>query len=324
MGILFGILYGLSCLTKVINDFNILLIGRLLGGIATSLLFSVFESWMVAEHNSRGFKEELLSSTFYKSSFLNGLVAIGSGLFASEVASRWGYVSPFLWSFSLLVACSIIITIQWNENYGDSSSSLLSTLKTSIQSSINDPAIISLGIIQSLFEASMYTFVFMWTPTLLESSDLIGVQLPFGLIFATFMVCVMIGSSIFNLLQKNLKPEILIQYILLFSSICFLIPYFFNNSFIIYLSFLFFEILCGCYFPCAGTLRSKYIPESIRATVMNLFRVPLNLLVVTMLMNIERISNQGIFFTCSIWLIVALAYYKFSISKSKELIKLNK
>jgi len=26
-------------------------VGRILGGIATSLLFSAFESWLVAEHN---------------------------------------------------------------------------------------------------------------------------------------------------------------------------------------------------------------------------------------------------------------------------------
>lgn len=51
MSIMFGILYSLSCITKLWNDFYVLLIGRLLSGIATSLLFSVFEAWMVFEHN---------------------------------------------------------------------------------------------------------------------------------------------------------------------------------------------------------------------------------------------------------------------------------
>jgi hypothetical protein len=27
------------------------MVGRILGGVATSLLFSAFESWLVAEHN---------------------------------------------------------------------------------------------------------------------------------------------------------------------------------------------------------------------------------------------------------------------------------
>jgi hypothetical protein len=37
-------------------------VGRLLGGVATSLLFSAFESWVVAEHNARGFDDKLLGA----------------------------------------------------------------------------------------------------------------------------------------------------------------------------------------------------------------------------------------------------------------------
>lgn len=47
-------------------------VGRLLGGVATSLLFSAFESWLVAEHFSRGFDEKWLGDTFSK-------VGVGEG-----------------------------------------------------------------------------------------------------------------------------------------------------------------------------------------------------------------------------------------------------
>lgn len=40
--------------------------GRVLGGIATSLLFSAFEAWVVAEHFARGFDEKWLGDTFSK------------------------------------------------------------------------------------------------------------------------------------------------------------------------------------------------------------------------------------------------------------------
>ena len=40
--------------------------GRLLGGIATSLLFSAFESWIVAEHFGKGLEEKWLGDTFSK------------------------------------------------------------------------------------------------------------------------------------------------------------------------------------------------------------------------------------------------------------------
>lgn len=45
------ITYILSCITKHSPQYKVLMLGRILGGIATSLLFSAFESWLVAEHN---------------------------------------------------------------------------------------------------------------------------------------------------------------------------------------------------------------------------------------------------------------------------------
>ncbi len=45
---------------------------------------------------------------------------------------------------------------------------------------------------QSLFEGSMYTFVFLWTPALQPH----GEDIPFGLIFSIFMVACMAGSAV--------------------------------------------------------------------------------------------------------------------------------
>ena len=42
LGLVFCIVYIISCITKLYNVYNILMLGRILGGIATSLLFSVF------------------------------------------------------------------------------------------------------------------------------------------------------------------------------------------------------------------------------------------------------------------------------------------
>ena len=46
--------YTTACVTKHFNNFNVLLVGRLFCGVATSLLNSVFESWLVAEHRKVG------------------------------------------------------------------------------------------------------------------------------------------------------------------------------------------------------------------------------------------------------------------------------
>lgn len=46
------------------TNFTILIIGRILGGISTNLLFSAFESWMTTEHRKRGFPEKWLTRTY--------------------------------------------------------------------------------------------------------------------------------------------------------------------------------------------------------------------------------------------------------------------
>ena len=47
--LVYCVLYLLSCMTKHARDYNMLMMGRVLGGIATSLLFSSFESRARAE-----------------------------------------------------------------------------------------------------------------------------------------------------------------------------------------------------------------------------------------------------------------------------------
>lgn len=47
--LLYSITYISACSTKIFQYWTLML-GRLLSGISTSLLFSVFESWMVCEH----------------------------------------------------------------------------------------------------------------------------------------------------------------------------------------------------------------------------------------------------------------------------------
>uniref|UniRef100_A0A1I7XC19 G_PROTEIN_RECEP_F3_4 domain-containing protein n=1 Tax=Heterorhabditis bacteriophora TaxID=37862 RepID=A0A1I7XC19_HETBA len=66
--------------------------------------------------------------------------------------------------------------------------------------------VLCLGLIQSLFEGSMYTFVLEWTPALTQA---VGENeyIPHGYIFAAFMVAMMIGSSIFKIISRNSQPE---------------------------------------------------------------------------------------------------------------------
>jgi hypothetical protein len=94
----FCVVYSVVCAIKFAQNFWILLAGRILGelsqkmvieqhndvmqtiykfsgGISTSLLFSVFESWYVKQHNNMDkLDPEWISDTFSKSTFANGIL----------------------------------------------------------------------------------------------------------------------------------------------------------------------------------------------------------------------------------------------------------
>ncbi len=53
-------------------------------------------------------------------------------------------------------------------------------------------------------------------------------------------------------------------------------------------------------------MRSKYIPEEVRSTVMNVFRVGLNLIVVVTLINIDALATDTVFLLCTLLLTLAV------------------
>merc|ERR1712196_574614 len=49
-------------------------------------------------------------------------------------------------------------------------------------------------------------------------------------------------------------------------------------------AFMVFEFCVGLYFPSIGELKSDIVPEQVRTTVYNFYRVPLNAIVVALLL----------------------------------------
>lgn len=116
----------------------------------------------------------------------------------------------------------------------------------------------------------------MWTPAL---SGVDVAPLPFGLIFATFMVCCMAGSSIFSIFSDKIKGEFLGIVVFGVASFAMGVVAFFSGQTMKFLGMNLFEMTVGMYFPIMGTLKGAIVPESKRAGIYNLFRIPLNFIV---------------------------------------------
>lgn len=313
----FVVTYALSCATKHSPDYWILMIGRILGGVATSILFSAFESWLVYEHNKRGFEQGWLAETFSKAQFGNGVVAIVCGQVAGVVAGKFGKVAPFDMSAIVLGVTGLIVMLTWSENYGDSRQSIGGGMKNAWNIMVADERILLVGIIQSVFEGAMYTFVFIWTPALQVAQKLTEErEIPHGMIFSTFMVAIMIGSSLFSFLIRQQPSELFMRNLFILGFVCFAVATVARNVWEMYGAFLIFEVVCGVYFPAMSTMRAKYVPEETRSAMMNFFRVPLNVIVVfTLYKNFE---TKTVFQLCAGLLALAVICQQrlFSVSKA--------
>ena len=303
--LLFVALYSVGCLTKHFNNYWILMFGRLMGGISTSILYSAFETWMVTEHKALSFQEDWMGHTFSQMTFGSGLVAIVAGLVSTFLASNVNLVAPFDGSLVLLVIGGAIIFRSWRENFGDASHlhTGFDNFGKAWQLLLTNEKVLLLGLIQSCFESAMYIFVFMWTPALEAGSR---TAIPHGLVFACFMVCLMIGSKVYEVLVRLRPEEHLTRWVFVVASAALAMPILTTNATAVFIGFLVFEVCCGIYFPAMGRMRSTYISGEVRSTVMNVFRIGLNLIVVVTLINIDALATDTVFLLCTLLLTVAV------------------
>ena len=115
----------------------------------------------------------------------------------------------------------------------------------------------------------------MWTPALKPDKgspdDLAqgdeSVSDYLGLIFAVFMVCVMVGSSIYKIAAAQPKMTYVIPLYLHAAAFCsmFGVTVFLENKSIVYFCFLVFECSVGVFWPAYGVIKSDKIPEDIRS-----------------------------------------------------------
>jgi MFS family permease len=284
------------------DNFPILLFGRVLGGISTNLLFSSFESWMTTQHRRQGFPEALLAMTYSQCSIVNGSTAIVAGIVAQVLEDRQGHIGPFQGAVAL-TALALVMVLGWEENYGEehvgdhNRSSVIHQFVEGWKTTVSDSRVWRIGLIQALSEGAMYTFVFMWVPTMLSLEPPGGV--PTGCVFSSLMMAITIGGLVYPPLQavvtkivgsKEGSAELCASFVYLLASLSMAVPVVcltatssmpLHCQDMVLGSFLVVEFCVGLFMPVAGTLRSRYVPDSQQGAILNIFRLPLNAIVVS-------------------------------------------
>lgn len=328
----FTLIYSLGAASTKSPLLSILLMGRVLSGIGTSLLFSAPEAWLVGEAQAKEKGLDYLGETFGLAYAGDSIVAILAGQLAGAAASGRGPTGPFELSVGFLVAGGLLASVLWKENKATPSSegdSKQPTIRDAVKVVKDDPKIMLVGGVQSLFEAAMYIFVLQWPPAISAAISRAfgsGAATPYGTVFSCFMASCLLGSTIFGQLGKmGVSTETSTSAMLGLGSIAMGAAAYATSAgpaaslplAAIVAAFFAFEACVGMYFPSIGTLRSKYVPDSHRSVIMNLFGIPLNLLVVTVFLSIKKLGVSGALSVSTIALGLATA----SMLKLKSLVK---
>merc|ERR1719188_2895722 len=143
------------------------------------------------------------------------------------------------------------------------------------------------------------------------------------MVFASFMMAYMCGSSTFDLLRgRGVQVMSMAQaafglgaFAFLSSGIAFKGSTDVGHLVQIYIGFIIFEFCCGLYFPSISTIKGQAVPENIRSTVYNLYRVPMNAIVLIVLLT--NITMTTVFIICFVLLAAAgLSTSRFDTVKS--------
>eukprot|EP00300_Choanocystis_sp_HF-7_P010274 c16869_g1_i1.p1 GENE.c16869_g1_i1~~c16869_g1_i1.p1 ORF type:complete len:474 (+),score=90.59 c16869_g1_i1:44-1465(+) len=335
----YAVSYMISCASVHFNNTYILVLGRVLGGLSTSLLYSAFDSWMVCEHHARELPPAALPSTFAMQSFLNSVAAILCGLAAQQLTELHPLTNSGVWSihyggptnafdaaFGCLLLGAILLCTLWTGSsrgnkkmvesihtpqLDDTDATLragqLGLVRAAIRAIFTNPNVLLLGIIQALFDSTMFIFIFVWTPALDERSPADAPFVQHGLAFSCFMACFMCGALIFSHLpvRHSAQTACLIAATTLGTACMTTVVYASHSFAFTFIGFLVFELATGLYLPLIGSLKARHVPEPVRVVVYTLFRLPLNAIVIATLLT--RPSTHTTLFGCALMLAACTA-----------------
>eukprot|EP00934_Nitzschia_sp_Nitz4_P005792 Nitzschia sp. Nitz4//scaffold48_size128905//24678//26513//NITZ4_003583-RA/size128905-augustus-gene-0.19-mRNA-1//-1//CDS//3329552931//5782//frame0 len=324
----FALLYSLGALSTKSDRLAVLILGRVLSGIGTSLLFSAPEAWLVGQAHQTGDDPEgnWLGETFGYAYTGDSIVAILAGQMAGTAANRRGPTGPFDLSTVFLGLGAMLVSLFWKENVALSSDSAEDdpvdaedlpptkrgpSITYALRAALQDQKIMLVGGVQSLFEAAIYIFVLQWPPAVslaISNHFGVGVPTPYGTVFACFMACCLLGATTFRHVSKRDIPTERSTSLLLALATAAMASATYNvsrisnslatvspmkNLAVLIGAFFAFEVAVGMYFPSIGTLRGKYVPDRSRSVIMNLFGIPLNVLVVGVFLSSSKLGLQG-------------------------------
>ena len=284
----------INIILRLLGDRLTAYLAQIVTGFGSGLINTTFEAWVVSESDREfmGYSKEaerFRRKLFVKANLYDEIISILILIICAVVYSYLGIYAPFVISFTFSLLSLLVIAKNWKENALSKSETIMAQMKGALRE-FKKGEVLGIGLIEGIVMACLNMFLFSWTPILKQSTS--GGMNP-GLIFASMVLTMIVGTKICKLLIVYLYCDYFISITgCLFLQGIFLILTYYKDSFLERLIFLCaFDGLIGFYNPVNSVLKSKILVEKYRALLMNLFRVPLNIYVIIVLLTIRYINS---------------------------------
>jgi len=281
-------------------------------GMGSGIIATIFESWVIFEANKEfGLNHEKEKDRYIKKLFkAQNLIDASSSIVVSAICAMSYYIFGIFGPVGISMIFSLIsiitIMLSWSENKPASFniSNTFNQYKEAFME-LKKREVLTMGIIESTWAAVLSIFIFAWTPILKSSTQF---EFNPGMVFFCFVMAIISGTKLYEIFVIHLRSNVFICmfFVLLVEILAFLILYSFNIFYVRFLMCIIINGICGIYQPINSIIKAKILKEKYRALLMNLFRVPLNLYVVFVLIFIKKLEASELCIVCSLLLIVSL------------------
>eukprot|EP01038_Epipyxis_sp_PR26KG_P007409 gene7409-10100_t len=262
-----AMLYSISMFSIFFGGhYDMLLIGRIVFGAASSLHHSAFEAYAIHEHSSLGFPDDWLTQTFSFLTHSMALMAALSGI-VGQIVAGFGPLGCAGFCCVIFGITGLYLIFMWEKDMNTPRfmlSNFLFNMSQTMQAVKSNKQMLLLFIISSLCETSITVFTFYWAPWInaIVTEGEGQQKIPYEILFSSFIVGSMLGNYLYQMYASQIGIENCFQAILFGSSVSYFLGAIFQTSYMAFGISVMVQICMGGYWPSIGYFRAKIIlPE---------------------------------------------------------------
>ncbi|KAJ3377676.1 Molybdate-anion transporter [Entophlyctis sp. JEL0112] len=290
----------ISSFAKISPDFNRLAIGFCLGGIGASQLTPLLEAWMITfirkHHQSFNYSNSIdtltfqLATSFGYFALVQPLSIIVVESLVEDAVEDFGVLVPFKASVALFMTLIWTVWYALEENYHVSSCSqttwiwnrnlqkVASSFVEVVKSVFPEKKILLIFAIQLVFEWVLFAVETTWRPLFSKLHTEAEELAPLTELLKIFTLSRILGVLCYlAMIRRNWFVEVVLFKALFMASFSFVaIVSMKVHPFGYSLALSLFYFSTGLYYPALATMYAQNIPETTRAGVLGVFRIPSN------------------------------------------------